>query len=73
MRACGASSGLCAPTFDDDNRFAAAHALGKAHKTAWVAERFEVEQNDFGVFVFFPILNQVITRHIRFVAEANKG
>jgi hypothetical protein len=70
MRARCAASGAGPARFYRDDRFVATDSLGDARKAAWIAERFQVKKNNFGARLFFPILQQIIARDIRFVADA---
>ena len=46
---------------------------GYAGKTTWIAERFHVEKDHFGAWIFFPILKEIVYGHVGFISHADEG
>ena len=67
-RAGGGPSGL-----HRDDRLRPRDAPRDARKLARVAEGLEVQQHDVGVRILFPVLEQVVRRDIRLVADGHEG
>ena len=55
-----------------DDRLAAADAPRDAREPARIAERFEIEQDDRVSRVAFPVLQQIVARHVGLVADADE-
>ena len=73
MRARRPGPSACPTAFHRDDRFQSAHPPGDPSKAPWVAEGFEVEKNDVGGRVFFPILQEIVAGHVGFVSHADEG
>jgi hypothetical protein len=43
-----------------NDRLTATHTPGDAAKAARIAERFQIQKNDFGAPIFLPVLQQII-------------
>ena len=68
----GASASECSARLHADDRLFAAHPAGDTRKAARIAERLEVKQDDSGVVVLLPVLEQVVAGDIRLVAHADE-
>jgi hypothetical protein len=73
VRACCTSSRSSSATFHRDNWFAPTDAASDARETPWVAEGLQVEEDDAGLVVFLPILQQVVARDVGLIPDADKG
>jgi hypothetical protein len=48
-------------------------ARGNTRKLPRVAKAFEVQQHDLSVWIISPVGQQVITRHVGFIADRDEG
>ena len=64
---------LCPAGLDGDNGFVTADPARDAGKATWVAEGFEIQEDNVGVRVAFPVLQEIVPGHVRFIADADKG
>ena len=60
------------PAFRATIGFCRRDAPGDAGEPARVSERFEVQEDDAGLRVFFPVLEEIVARHVRLVADADE-
>jgi hypothetical protein len=68
----GARAGLGAARFDADDWFSATDPSCEAREAARIAERFEVEEDDRGIRIGLPVLQQIVARHVGLVADADE-
>src|SRR4249919_28697 len=68
LRTCGGSSRL-----HGDDRLRSRDSSRHPRKFARVAEGLEVEQDHVGARIVFPVLEQVVRRDVRFVADGYEG
>ena len=73
VRAGGTCAGCRATGLHRNDRFRTSHAASDAAELAWISEGFEVEQNDIRIRVVFPVLEQVVRRHVGLVADRHEG
>jgi len=57
----------------DDDRFVATDPAGDLRKPPRIAERFHIQQDDARCGIVLPVLQEVVDRHIRLVADADEG
>ena len=60
------------PAFSATIGFCPGDAPGDSGESTRVAERFEVQKDDAGLRVFFPVLEQIVARHVRLVTHADE-
>ena len=61
------------PGFDRDDRLGSAHAPRDLAELARIAEALEVQQDDRGVRVLRPVLDQIVARHVGLVADRDEA
>src|SRR5205823_1548838 len=73
VRARGATAGEGSPSFHSNNRFRAADAPRNSGETAGISKRLQVEQDDVGIIVHFPVLKKIIARDISLITNTHKS
>jgi len=66
-----AFSGQGASGFDGNDRFRAAYTAGDPGKPARISKRLQIQQNDTGSVIYFPVLEQIVARDVCLVSDAD--
>ena len=73
MRPRGPDAGARRAALQREDRLAARQPARDARERAWVAEGLEVEDDELGLVVVLPPLEQIVGRDVRLVADGHEG